>query len=268
MLNYRNAQNGYSYVHGNPVNYTDPTGLARIKIWAAAFISPPSIDFPIPYSGNPLLSNVTATFEGDGRSFYTGGTPSSRVWHEIELDTSNPAYYIISNRTDTGVTRASWQDIMGRNSYYAAAKAPAPAPADIVWQGSSIFVHMEAHAGNPLALGAPAIDYRYVIEFDLHKGEVTMFGYHDWYPWHELYLEVDGVAVRPWPIQYSPIGSTWPENPFSLGYLPQPVEYTETIPGLLAETTQYCVSPLVSSMFDSHLNDAFREWGWLTLLLD
>ena len=193
--------------------------MARIKIWAAAFISPSSINFPVPYSGNPLLSNVNAAFEGDGRSFYTGGTPSSRVWHEVELDTSNPAYYILSNRTDTGVTRASWKDVLGRYSYYTTGKAPAPAPADIEWRGSSIFVHMEAHAGNPLALGAPAIDYRYTIQFDLFKGEVTLFGYHDWYPWHELYVTVDGI--RPTDLQVHDVPSGPTKTPADLtGLLP------------------------------------------------
>ena len=103
---------------------------------------------------------------------------------------------------------------------------------------------------------------------DLFNGEVMLFGYHDWYPWHEFYLEVDDVAVRPWPVQYSPIGSTWPENPFALGYLPQPVEYVESIPGLKDNTAQYCVNPVASSLLNANISDAFREWSWLTILLD
>jgi RHS repeat-associated protein len=268
--NYSNPQslNRYSYSHNDPVNWIDPSGHARIKVWASAFIAPPSIEFPIPYRDNPLYSNVTATFEGDGRGFYTGGLtrPSARVWHEVILDTQNPAYFITSNQADTGVTRAAWRDLLGRNSYYATGKAPAPSVADIDWQGQSIFVHLEAHSGNPLTMGAPAIDYRYVVQFDLFNGTVTLFGYHDWYPWHEFYLEVDGVMIRPSPVQYSPIGSVWPENPIALGYIPQPITYFERLPSLANDTAQYCVYPVASTPVNASMADAFREWSWLMLL--
>jgi len=230
-------------VHGNPVNYTDPAGLARIKIWVSAFIEPASITFPDPFMLDPI-----AEWHGDGRSFYTGGAqPSARVWHEVIIDTSpSPLYYcdgaanytfpfnyIKSNRADTGTTIAvSYPPgIMGvRRS----GKAPAPTKATISASTRTVTVHMEAHSANPLTPpGTPEIDYAYDLSFDLKTGAVIVKGEHDVFPWHELYVTVDGI--RPTNLQVHDVPSGPTKTPADLtGLLPsKPVNNHAIVPALL-----------------------------------
>ena len=263
--------NLHAYVNNNPVNWVDPSGHARIKVWVSAFISPPSVQFPLPYGDNLLISDTDATFEGDDRSFYRGGAgrPSARVWHEVILDTDDPLFFVKSNKSDTGVTRASWQ-VRGW-SYYATGKAPKPSPASIGWIGEVILINVEVKGesgANPLALSGvtPPIRYRYGIRLDLAKGEVMVVGYHGWYPWHEVYLEVDGSAVNPPAVNYTPIGSVWPENPAALTYPPQPIQAVRLVPELKSKTVPYCVYPTASTLAADVFNETVDQWAWLTLL--
>jgi hypothetical protein len=60
----------------------------------------------------------------------------------------------------------------------------------------SLSVQMQASSPNPLGPpGTPTIDYQYNLEFNLNRGILYASGYFDWYPWHELYVEVDGIQV-------------------------------------------------------------------------
>ena len=189
-----------------------------------------------------------AEWHGDGRSFYAGGVqPSARVWHEVIIDTTpSPLYYcdgaanyafpfnyIKSNRADTGTTIAvSYPPgIMGVRRI---GKAPAPTKATISASTRTVTVHMEAHSANPLTPpGTPEIDYAYDLSFDLKTGAVTVKGEHDVFPWHELYVTVDGI--RPTNLQVHDVPSGPTETPADLtGLLPsKPVNNHAIVPALL-----------------------------------
>jgi RHS repeat-associated protein len=213
------SQHVYLYVQNNPVNYVDPSGNVRIKIWTSAFIAPSSITFPHIFPVPPFVDPF-AEWHGDNRSFFSGGAtmPSARVWHEVILDTGDfdsscldyviPSDYVVVNEADTGETSVTYHvGLFVTIPLVQSAKAPAPekASVNIINDVGKIAVQMEAHAGNPLSPpGTPPIDYEYLLLFDLDRGSLTFGGEHDWFPWHELYIEVDGVAVSTAQVQYIP----------------------------------------------------------------
>jgi hypothetical protein len=259
------SQNGYSYANNNPINYTDPTGLARIKIWVSAFISPSYIEFPYAYGTFLPFTDFDAKFEGDNRSFYAGGNfrPSARQWHEVVLDTSNPSFFIVSNEAGVGTTRVEYEDLLG-NSYLAFDTAPPPPYAGIAWLGEAIFVSLEAHVSNPLVWDplSPAIDYEYNFIFDLAAGEVSISGIHDWFPWHEVYIEVNGTSILPQPVNYSPseIPVGFLQNPIALGFYEQPVNYFQSVPELKEDSVNYCVSIPASISYSEFLVGGKKAW--------
>ncbi len=46
----------YRFVNNAPLNWTDPMGLAKISIWASAFIKPKEITFP--YVGAECVNQI------------------------------------------------------------------------------------------------------------------------------------------------------------------------------------------------------------------
>jgi RHS repeat-associated protein len=194
--------NRWNYVEGNPINAIDPSGKQQIRIWAAAFISPPSINFPHVYvwsspyhpqhPGGP--SNVEwgvdvdmdAEWDGDDRSFYSGiGKPSSRVWHEviIELDPGKPVE--VSNKTRTGETQVVYYNVHEGKMIHASDTAPLQPKATIQRNTQCLTtVEIKANVGNPLSPPGvtPKIDHGYHLEFDNCKNQLRYQGSHDVFP--------------------------------------------------------------------------------------
>jgi RHS repeat-associated protein len=204
----------WSYTENNPTNFVDPSGLARIRIWASAFIEPASITFPHVFISPRPGIDFVAQWHGDDRTFYTGGPrPSARVWHELILEThsTGKGCYIVTeiyNKADVGQTQVSNRaamlslpaPIITRHTQtgFSVVDINNPGRRSANWSvmGESLNVQMQAHSPNPLAPpGAPTVDYQYNLEFDLNRGILYVDGYFDWYPWHELYVEVEGIQV-------------------------------------------------------------------------
>ena len=102
--------NGYSWVEGNVPNAVDPSGIVPLKIWISAFIEPSTIDFPY-FTVIPPFYTPNATWHGDGRSWYSGGTrPSARVWFNFQVDTTDPNTLDWNPNTgsDTGYTEVTY----------------------------------------------------------------------------------------------------------------------------------------------------------------
>lgn len=229
------SQHDYSYVQNNPVNLTDPTGNAVVKIWASAFIAPATITFPHFYPVPPFVY-PDAVWHGDGRSFYTGGVrPSARVWHEVVINTNydvdpcnivplSASLLYLTNKTGIGETSVTFSPggpfaipITLRG------KAPAADKAGIMVTTDQINVHIEAHAANPLTPpGTPSIDYQYNLTFDLKTGHIIVEGEHDMFPWHELYVTVDGT--RPTDLQVYDVPSGPSKTPGDLFFPPKPIK--------------------------------------------
>jgi hypothetical protein len=165
------------------------------------------------------------------------------MWHEVIIEVSeisscsNPTsldYQIISNRTDTGETEVTFDfvspyDPSQRVPVTQKGKASPPSLANIRdVPGIGFDVNMKASVGNPLTpQGAtPTIDYEYNIYFALAHKQLFFSGAHDWFPWHELYIEVDGRELMSF--QRDPLRG---ENgtPFDLSQPPILIPY-EVIP--------------------------------------
>ncbi|HSL93939.1 MAG TPA: DUF3238 domain-containing protein [Bacillota bacterium] len=232
------------YAGNDPVNFADPSGYARIKIWASAFIEPSHVEFPQFFPWPPFVDPY-ARWHGDSRSFYSGGKrPSARVWHEVVLDTDyvnifcdpyqSYPNFIVTNDADTEETLVTfYAGPLVTIPMTQRGKTPAPSKATVHAYSNvqSVVVRMEAHTPNPLTPeGTPPIDYEYHLIFDLLSGSITFGGEHDWYPWHELYIEVDGLPVAAAAVQYTPQGITgtaadlW-MPPIPLGYRHVPITH-------------------------------------------
>jgi hypothetical protein len=179
----------------------------------------------------------------------------------VILDTEDPSLFIVSNKAGVGTTRVEYEDLLG-DSYLAVDTAPPPSRAGIAWLGEAIFVGIEGAGPNPLISVSPPIDYAYNFVFDLAKGEVGISGLHDWFPWHEVYIEVNGVPISPPPVSYFP--SVWPENPLALAYLPQPVNFHQSVPALKEDSPNYCVLTPASISYSDLLVGPLK--GWYDLL--
>ena len=207
--------NGYSWVEGNTPNMVDPTGMAMVDIWVAAFIAPNMIEFP-------FAADPTADWHGDGRSWHTladfGNPPlSSRAWWSIRFDTNDLS--TMTSQTDTGATSVTYGGVLG--VYTSHGKAPSPAPATVECTGpdsddpfilNDVWVQIEEDAKNPLISYAPPIEISYSILIMPQTGQINVTRDIDRYPWHELHIAVDGVSVVQ--LQQSPLGPF--ENPADL----------------------------------------------------
>ncbi len=224
------------YVTNNPVNAVDPTGLQQFKIWAAAFISPQEISFPYVYLPKywdptyqeqvfnvPIGAATMGTFHGDDRGFNDGGSRvSSRVWHEVTVETNPLLPAEISNNADTGTTVVDFTYYSGPAHApvgfgKASAKAPPPPKASVTRQGATTKVEIEnSPASGTMPLGLPFITpyirYKYSLEFDMNRGKLVFEGKHSLYPWQELY--VSGVPKAS--VKDSPGGFTG--TPFDLAW--------------------------------------------------
>jgi hypothetical protein len=212
----------YAYTENDPVNWVDPTGWAKIRIWTAAFISPAAIVFPHPKRLDPF-----AIWHGDGRQFANtvdepgNPLPSSRVWHRISVDTDPGGG--VSYDEGTGPTVVDWK-IQTYNpprvtiaSGTDIGKAPEPDAPIITRDGCSIwvFIKLSGEPGkNPLGpSGTSGIEYWYNIFIDLFTGFVTVNGLHSEYPWHEVVIE--GIQDHPVAFEHYDPGNKTPANLFS-----------------------------------------------------
>jgi RHS repeat-associated protein len=197
--------NKWAYVGGDPVNATDPSGRERVKIWAAAFISPASIVFPHFYfvyneftGQGGYAVDTEAEWKGDNRDFYSGLDPvgfTSRIWHEvvIELDPMKPVE--VSNRTGVGETRVTYTHFTNGNTITESDYAD-PSPPAKVYRINSCTTNVDivASGANPLSPpGTPYINYTYHLQFNICKKQLTYEGKHDRYPWHELWVSGFGL---------------------------------------------------------------------------
>jgi len=190
--------NGYSYVEGNPINWINPSGMARIDIWAAAFIAPNKIEFPYGI-------DFYADWHGDNRSWHTLSdfnfyTPlSSRVWWSVTANTDMPGLGF--SRAGAGKTSVTYAGLIGE-VFTSEGQAPHPNPATVGWIASDdgcadagLFVFMGDEARNPLISISPPIIIGYLIIFDFLKGIVAVSSLNSPFPWHELHIAIDGKTV-------------------------------------------------------------------------
>ncbi len=198
--------NLYAMAGNNPIGGIDLLGLKEVTIWASAFIQPSEILFPYP----PVA--VLARWKGDGRGF--GPDQSARVWHKvvIETDPSKKSDPVISNTSGVGSTSVTYYDFNGiRRTDTATASSPARAT---VTRDSSdpclVNVKISASSSNPLVPRSPTIDYQYELTFNETTGKVLYRGSHDLFPWHELYIDSNGV------VRASPSGPS--RTPADLGF--------------------------------------------------
>lgn len=187
----------YAYSGDDPVNFTDPSGLVPVRIWAAAFIKPPFIQLPHVEPRAPWLT-LGATFKGDGRDFYDGKAPtycrvgnpvpSSRLCHSIVLDFSTRGATMLVNNPGVGESQVTFFDLRLLRLRTVKATAPRPNPATIKTIGCITTVTMRARAGVPTEpFRTPEILYEYDLRFDRCLGTLGATGRHTLFPWHELW---------------------------------------------------------------------------------
>jgi len=236
--------NRWLYADDSPTNYVDPSGNVPVKIWTAAFIEPTQITFPYPFTYPFVGIDFFAQWNGNGRAFFTGGArPSSKVWHEIRFDTTNPD--VISKGQGTDVTIVRYLGVFVNVGH-----APSPSTANVTYPNSQIWIEVKASAANPLIPFAPAIDYSYTFAFDLNTGAVAVIGEYDFFPWHEVFLQVDNKGYEI--LNAPPSGPN--KNPLDLGYdqshRPK-LFWWENIPALI-ETGDTCNELLVMGLAPLH----------------
>ncbi len=220
----------------------DPSGNTPVEIWAAAFIEPAEIDFIYPDRG------VVATWHGDDRSWYGGTDPlpvSSRVWWWIQFDTC-AGLSTFSSRQDTGETVATYINVerppwwfpipipMGIERHIERDKADPPNPARLdytLWrnpptdlQDEAYAVTIEGSVSNPLVPLSPTIDIHYFVYFSLTWNRIEISGHLDRFPWHEIWVAVDGRHVIG--VQQPPQGPAM--NPADLALPPEPFSTSPT----------------------------------------
>jgi len=222
--------NKWMYVEGNPVNYTDPSGQIRIKIWLSAFIEPPEIEFPYPYKvktpslfGTPRYAiDEDAKWNGNNRLFYQYGDSklNSKMWHEVVFDTENLS--AITTSQGTGPTVVKYFDASQGSHFTVYGHAEDPSPITYTVRSGKLEFHANGSVANPLIAVAPTIDYDYSFEFDFMLGKVEIRGHHDVFPWHEAYLEIGGTGYSI--VKTPPSGPT--KTPFDLALPGIPVSKT------------------------------------------
>lgn len=213
--------NGYGYVEGNVSNRRDPSGYVPMDIWISAFISPSTIKFPLPYGTvvHGVISEIVpgldteAIWHGDGRSWFDGGdNPSARVWVRMQFDTTNRNS--LKWQTDTGVTQVWFTDISGREQHWS--KKALPPGSDIFgrqpvqiqhWDSESLEISVRVQSGNPLTEGSPAIDFAYAIRVLPCEEKLEIYAWHDSFPWHEVYVQMEGEELIS--IRDAPSGPTY-----------------------------------------------------------
>lgn len=191
------------YVENNPINAVDPQGLKQYRIWAAAFISPEEIVFPHVYAF-PLGIDPHARWHGDNRGFL-GSPPSapqsSRVWHEVTIDTDPLAPEVVGNNnfSDTGYTSVKYLHDGIPAQHVGKAQPPPKATVSKEPTDRCITkVDIGAKVSNPLEHGSPPVYYEYHLVFNLREGKLSYWGSnsYSYYPWHELYVSGGFAPLR------------------------------------------------------------------------
>jgi hypothetical protein len=206
-------------VEGNVPNWTDPSGYSKLDIWVSAFIKPDTLDFPVYYAeiyppgtGNGYIGVIQlpmgATWHGDGRDFYSSGGkskisinadecvhPSARVCGKIQYDLSTMS---LDFETGTGTTVVTFIDQFTGNPRTERGKATPPDSNSVTlsrWDDDDREVSIRMTSSNPLAFGSPAIDLSYAIRHLPCESKLEVYAWHDIFPWHELYIELDGQML-------------------------------------------------------------------------
>lgn len=182
----------YVYVENDPLNWSDPRGLQRFRIWTAAFIQPARLHFFY-----QKAKGFVGEWEGDGRDFYdlTGVRPSSRIWAEVTVDTQTQSGYI-SGSNQSGVKETVVHYVDWHNQRQTDRDlAPDEAHIRVARDGPYILVRIKNRGSNPLTPpGTPPIIYDYNVVFDLAKQRVIVGGDTGAFPSHEI--RIDGVGWR------------------------------------------------------------------------
>ena len=191
----------YAYVNNDPIDATDPSGLHRYLIWAAAFIAPKTISY------------LGVNYAGDGRGFWNGmGVPptngdhplqnsrgSSKAWNYVVIDDGlNRSRPTAQNRSGVTHSRSDAAFLIAKSGY-----ANDPDLASVTYNKSNIGstsvenidVEINGASANPLIPAiafAPPIRYRYSLQFQYLNGQpylLSIWGQHTDFPSQELLVK-------------------------------------------------------------------------------
>lgn len=133
-------------------------------------------------------SGATTWFHGDNRS-ESWDSMSYRTHQRFRIDTAATDYYVNATK-NIGITTQVNKDRYGNTTSTQTAQAPL---SDLTYkkrvEGDILYLDCVCHSSNPLALGAPAIDYEFTLKVT-RSGHFRVTGKHDGFPGYEVWRKI------------------------------------------------------------------------------